>query len=189
MKFEAWRVWTEKDVRKISTWLDMFPATAGNHWCHLMSLIDQSCWSSKVDMEQATIGSLAWGHTVMTLMISSIMMVVGGDGCVMVCYSVQLARVRWCWKTYSWSKSYVKCIFFCQTDLGASPSQNSIGRLNVELRQSLSADINTESLGVGESVRWWKVVNSCTKTELFGAFWGILRRTCFLKRGVVHHLG
>ena len=32
-------------------------------------------------------------------------------------------------------------------------SQNSIGRLNVELRQSLSADINTESLGlcVGES--------------------------------------
>lgn len=33
-------------------------------------------------------------------------------------------------------------------------SQNSIGRLNVELRQSLSADINTEPLGlcVGESV-------------------------------------
>ena len=36
---------------------------------------------------------------------------------------------------------------------------------------------------MGESVRWWKVVNSCTKTELFGAFWGILRRTCFLKKG------
>ena len=30
----------------------------------------------------------------MTLMMSSIMMVVGGYACVMACYSVQLARIR-----------------------------------------------------------------------------------------------
>ena len=113
IKFEVWRVLTAQAVPKNVNMAGHVPS-AGNLWCHLMSLIDQSCWSSKVDMEQATIGSLAWGHTVMTLMISSIMMVVGGDGCVMVCYSVQLARVRWCWKTYSWSKSYVKCIFFAK---------------------------------------------------------------------------
>ena len=77
--------------------------------------------------------------------------------------------------------------------------QNSIGRLNVELRQSLSADINTEPLGLRLFFWCWQIcwAEGCTlngrkhtktsNTRIVWCFcWGKLRRICFFKaKGVV----